>query len=114
MGKNYLLNRLGFASNHAGVAIFYLGTITNDCEATSDLHALTKNNLANFSNTEQLYIETKNFEPLASSNVNLIHDMDSYDEEQAILDFANKLLGSSRDIEPEINSIIQAHFWELL
>jgi len=113
MGKNYLFNGIELASNQAGVIIFYLGTLTNDYEQVSDLHALAKDNLV-ICDEKDSHIETKKFEPLATANVNLIKDTDVYDEELAILDFANKLLGSSRDIEPEINSIVQANFWELL
>lgn len=53
------------------------------------------------------------FRPPANPLFNLT-TAELIDEERTILNFGQKVLGNSRDLEPEIGAIIQKRFWDMV
>lgn len=103
-----LLNKLTNSANQAGVYLFWLGTMTNDIDATFTDDAPC----APTATFEQRDIT---FEAPSDSSLTLdFQDTHEDDEEQAIVNFASKFLSASKDIEPEINAVVQKDLWEIL
>lgn len=119
MIKEHSLNRLATHSNNIGVAIFWLGSLTNE----TDLDIALSNNQTAINKPRTVIslndlADDRNslFSEIPDKNLSLISKAGDFDrnESEVIMKFASHLLTSTRDIEPEIAKIVQDKFWEMI
>lgn len=104
-------NRVTTNSNKFGIVLFCGLAMTNDNDINfNQLHTLK---LKEISIDSPQFSSLENFSQPQNQEISLIADNQASDE-QVILEFANKLLGSTQDIDPEISKVVQKRFWDMI
>lgn len=107
-------SRSSTTSNQVGVVMmFWLGSSLPNEPLEIDPKVYLKKCEQNPKSFEPSAVFEK-FNLPANPNFSLTSQQIVNIEEDVILGFGEKLLGNSRDIEPEINRIVQNHFWDLV
>jgi len=103
-----VINRITTNSNKFGITLFYL-TLTN---AEFDYSQLSDNN--NMQKNIGFYSEDVVIDRTMSSKTISIFNEGNVSDETVILNFVNKLVSSSKDIDPDINQLVNKHFMDLI
>ncbi|MEO5600275.1 MAG: hypothetical protein ABIR06_05040 [Cyclobacteriaceae bacterium] len=110
--RTSLIKALSTQSNSAGILIMMGVALTNDAELDAD-------KIANYYKFEDYHspYEATDFElfaPLENRSLSLTGANRSFSDEQVILDFANKLLASQKELDQDIKKALRHGRWDLL
>lgn len=101
--------RISTNANKFGLVLFYGLTMSNEQGINYETlrEVKTEQRQRTRSSESEVFVEPQN------RALSLFTD-ERHSEEQVILEFANRLLNSAEDIDPEISKVVQKRFWDMI